>query len=234
MDAAETECAVRLLVIEDQYDTAAHLLTHLGEAGYDVDHADDGVTGLQMASHTRYDAMIVDRMLPRLEGLQVIATLRSAGNFVPAIILSALGEVDERIRGLRAGGDDYLVKPYALNELLARLEAVMRRATAAPTQTTLRVDSLELNLIERSARRGTRSIELLPQEFRLLEYLMRNTGHIVTRRMVFEHVWDYHFEPQTNVIEVHISRLRAKVDRSGEMPLIQTIRGSGYCLRATP
>jgi two-component system OmpR family response regulator len=223
---------VRLLVIEDHQETAAHLVQRLGEAGYCVDHASDGVEALANVEAVQYDVLLVDLMLPRMTGADLISQLRAQGNPVPAIILSALDEVDDRIRGLRVGADDYLVKPFALAELLARIEAVLRRAKSGAVETTLRAGNLELNLLERSARRGDRKLDLQPQEFRLLEYLLKNAGNVVTRRMVFEHVWNYHFDPQTNIIEVHISRLRAKVDVDGEAPLITTVRGAGYRLQS--
>jgi two-component system OmpR family response regulator len=222
---------MRLLLIEDDADTAAYLLKGLREAGHVVDHAADGRDGLFMATANPFDALIVDRMLPSVDGLTIISTLRATGQLMPVLILSALGEVDERVRGLRAGGDDYLVKPFAFAELLARLDALLRRGAARPQETVLRVDNLELDLLARSVRRGSREIDLKPQEFRLLEYLVRNAGQVVTRTMLFENVWDYHFDPQTNVIDVHISRLRSKVDQPGEHALIQTVRGAGYRLR---
>ncbi len=224
---------MRLLVIEDDAETAAYLLKGLREAGHAVDHAGNGKDGLFLAASEPYDGMVVDRLLPQVDGLTIVATLRASGNHAPVIILSALGEVDDRIRGLRAGGDDYLVKPFSFAELLARLEAVMRRGRGnqAEPVTVLRAGNLEMDLLSRSVRRGTRAIDIKPQEFRLLEYLLRNAGQVVTRTMLFEHVWDYHFDPQTNVIDVHISRLRAKIDEDGEQPLIHTVRGAGYCLR---
>jgi two-component system OmpR family response regulator len=223
---------MRLLIIEDDADTAAYLVKGLREAGHTVDHAANGKDGLFMAASEQYDGMIVDRLLPQVDGLTIIATLRASGNTTPTIILSALGEVDDRVRGLRAGGDDYLVKPFSFAELLARLEAVLRRGRGGnATETVLRVANLEMDLLARSVRRGSRSVDLKPQEFRLLEYLMRNAGQVVTRTMLFENVWDYHFDPQTNVIDVHISRLRGKIDEDGDPPLIHTVRGAGYCLR---
>lgn len=223
---------MRLLVIEDDAETAAYLVKGLRELGHVVDHAANGRDGLFLAASEAYDALIVDRMLPQVDGLTIIATLRASGNTTPALILSALGEVDDRVRGLRAGGDDYLVKPFAFAELHARLDAVLRRGSVKPTETMLRLANLEMDLLARTVRRGGVEIELKPQEFRLLEYLMRNAGQVVTRTMLFENVWDYHFDPQTNIIEVHISRLRAKIDTPGEAALIQTVRGAGYCLRA--
>jgi two-component system OmpR family response regulator len=223
---------MRLLVVEDDAETAAYLVKGLREAGHVVDHAANGRDGLFLATGEKYDAFILDRLLPQLDGLTLISTVRAAGNSTPAIILSALGEVDERVRGLRAGGDDYLVKPFAFTELNARLEAITRRGATRPVETVLRVADLELDRLARSARRGSRAIELKPQEFRLLEYLMRHAGQVITRTMLFEGVWDYHFDPQTNVIDVHISRLRGKIDADGDAPLVHTVRGAGYCLRA--
>src|SRR5262245_46721522 len=171
-------------------------------------------------------------MLPGVDGLTLIRTLRASQDSTPVLILSALGEVDDRVKGLRAGGDDYLVKPFAFSELLARLEALLRRGAASTTTTKLHVADLELDLLARTVKRRDKPIEVLPREFRLLEYLMRNAGHVVTRSMLLEHVWDYHFDPQTNVIDVHISRLRQKIDKSFDSPLLHTVRGAGYCLRA--
>jgi len=209
---------MKLLVVEDDRETAAYLVKGLSESGYTVDQSGDGREGLYLASSGSYDAIILDRMLPGMDGLAMLGALRAAKIGTPSLILSALGSVDDRVKGLRAGGDDYLVKPFAFSELLARVEALLRRGAAGATTTKLRVADLEL--------------DLLPREFQLLEYLMRNTGHVVTRTMLLEHVWDYHFDPQTNVIDVHISRLRQKVDRNFDKPLIHTVRGAGYCLRA--
>jgi len=178
-----------------------------------------------------FDAVVLDRMLPRMDGLALLGALRAADIGTPALILSALGSVDDRVKGLRAGGDDYLVKPFAFSELLARIEALLRRGSAGPAATTLRVADLELDLLTRTVKRDGRGLELLPREFRLLEYLMRNAGHVVTRTMLLEHVWDYHFDPQTNVIDVHVSRLRQKIDKNFARPLLHTVRGAGYCLR---
>jgi two-component system OmpR family response regulator len=188
-----------------------------------------------MALDQTYDIMIVDRMLPGLDGLSIIRTLRNADNRTPVLILSALGEVDARVEGLRAGGDDYLVKPFAFSELLARLEALVRRnAPDSKQATSLKVDNLEMNLLARSVTRKGQAIELQPREFRLLEFLMRHSGQVVTRTMLLENVWDYNFDPQTNVIDVHISRLRSKIDKQFEQPLLHTVRGAGYVLRAEP
>ncbi|MEE8212068.1 MAG: response regulator transcription factor [Acidiferrobacterales bacterium] len=224
---------MRVLVIEDDADTAAYIRKGLKEQGHVVDHAQDGKEGLFMALEQSYDVTIVDRMLPGLDGLSIIQTLRTSGNTTPVLILSALGEVDDRVQGLRAGGDDYLVKPFAFSELLARLEALVRRADTEAAETSLRVDDLQLDLLTRVVKRAGQVIELQPREFRLLEYLMRHAGQVVTRTMLLENVWDYHFDPQTNVIDVHVSRLRRKIDKEFGQPLLHTIRGAGYTLRAS-
>lgn len=203
----------------------------LRDSGHVIDHAADGETGLAMAHAGHYDALVVDRMLPGLDGLTVVARLREADVDTPILFLSALGEVDDRVRGLQAGGDDYLVKPYAFAELLARLEALARRREPAQVQTRLIVGDLELDLLTRTVRRAGQRIDLQPREFRLLEYLMRHAGQAVTRTMLLENVWEYHFDPQTNVIDVHISRLRAKIDKGFDVQLLQTVRGAGYTLR---
>jgi len=226
------ELSMHILVIEDDAATADYLRKSLSESGHAVDHAADGKDGLFMALEGDYDALLVDRMLPELDGLTVIQTLRSAGDRTPVLILSALGEVDDRVKGLRAGGDDYLVKPFAFAELLARLEALTRRSDATHTETAYRVGDLHMDLLSRSVKRNGRRIELQPTEFRLLEYLLRHTGQVVTRTMLLENVWDYHFDPQTNVIDVHISRLRGKIDKGFDYPLLHTVRGAGYLLRA--
>ena len=223
---------MHILVIEDDLETAQYLAKGLSESGHTVDQAADGKQGLFMAMEQTYDVLVVDRMLPVLDGLSVIQTLRAAKKLTPGIILSALGEVDDRVKGLRAGGDDYLVKPFAFTELLARLEALARRADVEPAETVLRVGDLDMDLLSRSVRREGKTIELQPREFRLLEYLLRHAGQVVTRTMLLEGVWDYHFDPQTNVIDVHISRLRSKIDREFSYPLLHTVRGAGYCLRA--
>lgn len=226
---------MRFLLIEDDVQMADYLVKALREAGHIADHAANGRDGLFLASSESYDALIVDRMLPLMEGLAVIGVLRATGRQTPVMILSALGDVDERIRGLRAGGDDYMAKPFVFQELLARLEALVRRAQPSQaggiTVTRLRVDNLELDPLSRQVRRAGQLIELKPQEFRLLEFLMRHSGQVVTRTMILESVWDYHFDPQTNVIDVHVSRLRAKIDRDHARALIHTVRGAGYCLR---
>ncbi|MBL8581429.1 MAG: response regulator transcription factor [Rhizobiaceae bacterium] len=223
---------MKILVIEDDRDAAHYLQRALGEAGHNVDVAGDGETGFVLADAGEYDVLVVDRMLPRRDGLSVIAGLRSRGNAVPALILSALGEVDDRVTGLRAGGDDYLTKPYAFSELLARIEVLARRVGSKDAETTYRVGDLELDRLSHTVRRAGKEITLQPREFRLLEYLMRYAGQVVTRTMLLENVWDYHFDPQTNVIDVHISRLRGKIERGFETPVLHTVRGAGYMLRA--
>jgi len=222
---------MRILVIEDDRQAAAYLVKGLKESGYAVDHAANAGEGSHLALQENYDAMIIDRMLPGGDGLSIIEALRGRGNATPVLILSALGEVDDRVKGLRAGGDDYLTKPYAFSELLARLEALLRRR-AGGVDGQLRVADLEMDLLARSVTRGGTRIDLQPREFRLLEYLMRHSNQVVTRTMLLEHVWDYHFDPQTNVIDVHISRLRQKIDKNFSAPLLHTVRGAGYCLRA--
>jgi two-component system OmpR family response regulator len=224
---------MRILVIEDDVETAGYLRKGLGESGHVVDHAATGPDGLAMALADSYDALIVDRMLPGLDGLTLIKSLREQQLTTPVLILSALGQVNDRVRGLKAGGDDYLIKPFAFSELLARLEALARRGGADDrVATKLKVADLEMDLLARIVRRGGRQIDLQPREFRLLEYLMRHAGHVVTRTMLLEGVWDYHFDPQTNVIDVHISRLRGKIDKGFSAPLLHTVRGAGYSLRA--
>jgi two-component system OmpR family response regulator len=222
---------MKILVIEDDREAARYLVKGLRESGYAVDHCEDGTDGLALALGEPYDALIVDRMLPGLDGLGLVARLRQEGRTLPVLILSALSDVDERVRGLRAGGDDYLTKPYAFAELLARVEALLRRGEAE-RQTKLAVADLEMDLLARTVRRDGRAILLQPREFQLLECLMRHAGQVVTRTMLLEKVWDYHFDPQTNVIDVHISRLRQKIDRDFATPLIHTVRGAGYTIRA--
>jgi two-component system OmpR family response regulator len=223
---------MRLLVVEDDQETAAYMSKGLGEAGYTVDHAANGRDGLFLATSGSFDAIIMDRMLPGLDGLAVLQALRAAKIGTPVLILSALGQVDDRVKGLKAGGDDYLSKPFAFSELLARIEALMRRRDAQSVETRLSVGDLEVDLLTRQVRRGGKPIELQPREFRLLEYLMRHAGQVVTRTMLLEGVWDYHFDPQTNVIDVHISRLRQKLDKGFDKPLLHTMRGAGYSIRA--
>ncbi|GGA54098.1 response regulator transcription factor [Pelagibacterium lentulum] len=222
---------MKILLIEDDREAASYLIQALDECGHVTHHASDGETGYAMASGMDYDVLIVDRMLPRRDGLSIIESLRAEDDNTPALILSALGEVDDRVTGLRAGGDDYLVKPYAFTELLARIEVLARRATPAEAETTYRVGELELDRLSRKVTRAGEPILLQPREFRLLEYLMKNAGRVVTRTMLLENVWDYHFDPQTNVIDVHMSRLRAKVDKGHDKQLLQTVRGAGYVIR---
>jgi two-component system OmpR family response regulator len=220
-------------VVEDDKDVAAFVLRGLREAGHVAEHADNGRDGLFMAASETFDAIILDRMLPGgIDGLRLLETLRSQKNTVPVLFLSALAEVDERVKGLKAGGDDYLPKPFAFAELLARVEGLARRGRADGPVTRLEVADLELDLLSRQVRRAGQKVDLQPREFRLLEYLMRHTGQVVTRTMLLEGVWDYHFDPQTNVIDVHVSRLRQKVDKPFSVPLIHTIRNAGYMLKA--
>jgi len=225
---------VRVLIIEDDSEVSSYIQQGLSEAGWNVDVAADGKQGLLMATTESYDALLVDRMLPGVEGLTLIRTLRASGDTTPALILSALGEVDDRVKGLKAGGDDYLVKPFAFSELLARLDALIRRSKAGGSQneTTLSLADLEVDLLKREVVRGGRKIDLQPREFQLLEFLLRHAGQVVTRTMLLEGVWNYHFDPQTNVIDVHISRLRGKIDKGFDKPLLHTIRGAGYRLSA--
>jgi len=223
---------MRILVIEDDLEAAAYLVRGLRESGHIVDHAGDGEEGLLLGLSSPYDVMIVDRMLPKRDGLSVVTTLRSEGVATPVLILSALGEVDDRIMGLKAGGDDYLTKPYAFAELLARIEVLVRRSNPDQVRTRLQVSDLEVDLLARKVVRAGQEIDLQPREFRLLEYLMKHAGQVVTRTMLLENVWEYHFDPQTNVIDVHISRLRAKIDKNFRQPLLHTVRGAGYSLRA--
>jgi len=221
-----------LLVIEDDPETARQLADFLGARGYRVDLARNGYDGLRLASSRQYAVMTIDRLLPGLDGLSIIRQLREAGIDTPALIVSALGEVDDRVRGLRGGGDDYLVKPFALTELLARIEALARRSATAAKETVLRAGDLELDLIARTARRAGKDIELLPREFQVLEYLVRNAGQVVPRAMLLQQVWNLNFDPTTNVIDVYIGRVRRKVDNHHSYPLIHTVRGVGFCIRA--
>jgi two-component system OmpR family response regulator len=223
---------MRILVIEDDAEVAAYLVKGLKENGYNVDHATDGKEGLLMAASENYDVMVIDRMLPNVDGLTIIKTIRAAGKQTPILILSALAQVDDRVQGLRDGGDDYLTKPFAFSELLARLEALLRRAAqTTETETFFRIGDLEMDLLTRVVKRNGQVVDLQPREFRLLEYLIRHAGQVVTRTMLLENVWDYHFDPQTNVIDVHISRLRRKIDKEFSKPLLHTVRGAGYVLR---
>lgn len=221
----------KVLVIEDDDGTAEEIVNALGDRGYVLDRAADGSEGLERARAGGWDVMVVDRMLPGLDGLTVLEMLRDEGIKTPVLVLSALSAVNERVRGLRAGGDDYLAKPFELAELAARLEALLRRP-ADPRETVLRIGPLEIDLLDRSACRGRRKLELLPREFQLLEYMMRREGQVLTRAMLLENVWNYRFVPQTNLVDVHIGRLRRKVDAPDESPMILSVRGAGFVLRA--
>jgi len=223
---------MRILLIEDDREAASYLMKALREAGHVPDHAQDGEQGAEMASGGGYDVLVVDRMLPKRDGLSIVEELRAGGDETPVLILSALGQVDDRVTGLRAGGDDYLAKPYAFSELLARVEALARRRRPGEAETVYRVGDLELDRLGHTVTRGGQAVPLQPREFRLLEYLMKHAGQVVTRTMLLENVWDYHFDPQTNVIDVHISRLRSKVDKGFGEPLLHTVRGAGYMIRA--
>ena len=224
---------MRILVVEDDRDVAAYIVKGLREAGHLAEHADNGRDGLLMATSQEFDAIILDRMLPGgLDGLGVLEMLRGQANHTPVMFLSAMAHVDDRVRGLKAGGDDYLTKPFSFSELLARVEALARRRRAAAPETRLQVGDLEMDLLSRSVRRRNTKIDLQPREFMLLEYLMRHAGQVVTRTMLLEGVWDYHFDPQTNVIDVHVSRLRQKIDKPFDTVLLHTVRSAGYMLRA--
>ncbi len=222
---------MRILLVEDDRDAAEYLRKAFREAGHVVDHAADGEEGLALALDGKYDVLIVDRMLPLRDGLSLVAELRGRGYATSVLILSALGQVDDRVQGLRAGGDDYLPKPYAFTELLARVEALARRGGPQAADSVYKVGELELDRLAHRVSRGGKEIVLQPREFRLLEFLMRHAGQVVTRTMLLENVWDYHFDPQTNVIDVHVSRLRSKVDKGFDEPLIHTVRGAGYMVR---
>jgi two-component system, OmpR family, response regulator len=222
---------VRILVIEDDAETAAYLLGGLTEEGHVATIAADGRKGLMLAATGDFDVLVVDRMLPGLDGLAVVRTLRASNVQTPALFLTTMSGIDDRVTGLNAGADDYLVKPFAFSELAARVKALGRRPRTTAVATLLKVADLELDLVKRSVRRGGQSIALQPREFRLLEYLMRNAGQVVTRTMLLENVWDFHFDPRTNIVESHLSRLRAKVEKGFTPELIHTVRGAGYCLR---
>ena len=223
---------MRILIVEDDVEAASYIRKGLEELGHVVDAAADGELGLSMALNQDYDVLVVDRMLPHLDGLSLVKRLRQKERQTPVLILSALGEVDQKVEGLKAGGDDYLTKPYAFTELIARIEAVTRRQDALIASTHLRIGDLEIDLLARTAKRENKEIVLQNREFKLLEYMMRHAGQVVTRTMLLEQVWDYHFDPQTNVIDVHISRLRTKIDRGFDKPLLHTVRGMGYRLEA--
>ncbi len=221
---------MKLLLVEDDRETADYLKRALTEAGHSVDQAGSGRDGLLLAAGETYDVMILDRMLPQVDGLTILRTIRASGVRTPVLLLTAMGGIDDRVEGLEAGGDDYLVKPFAFSELLARVNALSRRPPTTETPTVLQVADLEMNLLRRSVTRAGQRIDLQPREFQLLEYLMRHAGRLVTRTMLLEAVWDFHFDPKTNIVETHISRLRSKVDRGQTCELIHTVRGSGYSL----
>src|SRR5919107_5466966 len=223
---------MRILIVEDDREAAAYLGKAFREAGHTPDCAFDGLDGYAMAREGAYDVLVVDRMLPKLDGLSLIRSLREQKVDTPVLILSALGEVDDRVKGLRAGGDDYLPKPYSFAELLARIEVLVRRRAGKAEETVYRVGDLELDRLSHTVRRGGTELDLQPREFRLLEYLMKNAGQVVTRTMLLESVWDYHFDPGTNVIDVHVSRLRSKLDKGFDRPLLHTVRGAGYMIRS--
>jgi two-component system OmpR family response regulator len=231
--AAGNRLMTKVLLIEDDGETAEEITAELGDRGFEVEWSADGIEGLDKARSSRPDAMIVDRLLPGMDGLTVIEALRKDQVRTPVLVLSALGAVDDRVRGLRMGGDDYLTKPFALAELIARLEALLRRP-AESRETTLRVGPLDLDRIERTARRGDRAIDLLPREFRLLEYMVQRSDQLLTRAMLLEEVWNYKFVPATNLVDVHMGRLRHKVDGPGEAPMIHNVRGAGFILRSEP
>ncbi len=228
---AGAESAMRLLVVEDDRDAAGYLRKAFREAGHICEVAGDGEEGLALALDGEFDVLVVDRMLPKRDGLSLISEVRKRGVSTPVLILSALGQVDDRVTGLRAGGDDYLAKPYAFSELLARIESLARRIAPQSADTVYRVGDLELDRLSHTVTRAGKEIPLQPREFRLLEYLMRHAGHVVTRTMLLENVWDYHFDPQTNVIDVHVSRLRSKIDKGHDKQLLHTVRGTGYMIR---
>ena len=224
---------MKVLLVEDNERVTQFVVKGLKESGHTVDHADNGRDGMFLAASEPYDVIIMDRMLPgEIDGLAIVEALRKSGKHTPILILSALSDVDERIRGLRSGGDDYLTKPFAFGELLARLDALSRRGQGEGAQTKLEVGDLRVDLLNRKVTRGVRSIVLQPREFKLLEYLMRHANQVVTRTMLLENVWDYHFDPQTNVVDVHISKLRQKIDADFERPLLRTVRNAGYTMTA--
>ena len=225
---------MHVLLIEDDTEAARFLIKGLRDSGYTVEHAAEGRAGLAQAGSGRYDLVITDRMLPHVDGLAIIEAMRAQGIATPVLVLSALGGVDDRIRGLKAGGDDYLTKPFAFAELLARMEALLRRHPSAPNATRLKVEDLEFDLLARRVSRGGREVDLTGRELKLLEYLMRRAGQVVTRTMLLEGVWDLHFDPQSNLIDVHISRLRQAIDRGTDKALIHTVRGTGYLLGREP
>ena len=222
---------MHILLIEDDKEASKYFIKGLQESGHVVDHAADGEEGHEIALVGKFDVLIVDRMLPALDGLTLVKKLRQNHNTTPVLFLSALGDVDDKVMGLKSGGDDYLSKPFAFSELLARIEVLVKRGSGQLAETTLKFEDLEMNLLTRRVMRHHKAIDLQPREFKLLEYLLRNAGRVVTRTMLLENVWEYHFDPQTNVIDVHISRLRSKIDKDFTPPLVHTIRGAGYSLR---
>ncbi|MDF1779032.1 MAG: response regulator transcription factor [Rhizobiaceae bacterium] len=224
--------AMKILVIEDDLEAAAYLIKAFNEAGIVTDHASDGDVGFYLATENTYDVMVIDRMLPKRDGLSIVSELRKKSIETPILILSALGQVDDRVTGLRAGGDDYLPKPYSFSELLARVEVLGRRKGMRDNETVYKVADLELDRLAHEVHRAGQKINLQPREFRLLEYLMKHAGQVVTRTMLLENVWDYHFDPQTNVIDVHISRLRSKIEKGYDEALLRTVRGAGYILKS--
>jgi two-component system OmpR family response regulator len=222
---------MRVLIVEDDEQIASFIIKGLRQAGFAVDHAADGEDGLHMAEVNPYDVMVIDIMLPERDGFSVIESLRSRGNTTPILVLSARGSLDDKLKGFQSGSDDYLTKPFSFSELLARLQALLRRTNRGQSQNALGVGDLQMDLLSRKVTRGNREIELQPREFALLEYLMRNSGNVVSKTMILEHVWDYHFDPQTNVVDVLVHRLRNKIDKDFQTKLIQTVRGVGYVLK---
>ena len=222
---------MRVLIIEDDQQIATFVTKGLKQAGFAVDHVSDGEEGLQMAELNPYDVMVIDIMLPGLDGFSVIESLRSKGNTIPILVLSARGSLDDKLKGFQSGSDDYLTKPFSFSELQARLQALLRRTTRGQMKNVLEIGDLKMDLLSRKVSRGDREIELQPREFTLLEYLMRNSGNVVSKTMILEHVWDYHFDPQTNVVDVLVHRLRTKIDKGYSIKLLHTIRGVGYVLK---
>jgi two-component system OmpR family response regulator len=222
---------MRVLIIEDDQQIASFVTKGLNQAGFAVDHVSDGEEGLQMAELNPYDVMVIDIMLPGLDGFSVIESLRSKGNTIPILVLSARGSLDDKLKGFQSGSDDYLTKPFSFSELQARLQALLRRTTRGQIKNVLEIGDLKMDLLSRKVSRGDREIELQPREFTLLEYLMRNSGNVVSKTMILEHVWDYHFDPQTNVVDVLVHRLRTKIDKDFQIKLLHTIRGVGYVLK---
>ncbi len=223
---------MNILVIEDDIETASYIKNGLKDSGYDVDHAEDGEKGLKLALNNSYNMLIVDRMLPKMNGIDIVNAIRNEGLKTPVLFLSALGNIEDKVAGLKSGGDDYLTKPFALIELLARVEALIRRDSQQSGDTFLSIGDVEMDILARTVKRQGKRVYLHPREFKLLEYLLRNANQVVTRTMLLENVWEYHFDPQTNVIDVHISRLRQKIDKPFEKPILKTIRGDGYMIKA--